>query len=224
MSRVVELFKKIMVKSASYDAVYNILGPLINRPFSERSVNVMHDRQLIFVHNPKCAGTSIKRKLGVPPGIVADHRIPSYMVHKKTWESYFSFVVVRNPFERLVSSYTYHTSSNYKGFFVQRYPHLQELGLEDYFDLMRKEPTGIRPQVDYTQHARSKVPVNKICRMERLVDDLRDLFDKVGIAADLPHENRSVHRGYRDYFMDDRFMERVSKFYQADLKRFGYKF
>lgn len=220
----VEVLKRMLVKSGLYDAVYNMAGPVLNRPFRERSINVFHGRRLIFIHNPKCAGTSIKRALGLPASNVADHRVPSYMVHRQTWEAYYSFVVVRNPFERLVSSYAYHTSPAYGGFFAKRYPQLKELDLKAYFELMHKEPTGIRPQVDYMQHRRSAKPVDKVCRMERLADDLSDLFGHLGIPVELPHENRTEHKAYRDYFLDDDFAQRVQRYYQADMEGLGYEF
>jgi len=224
MNQLLEYMKVKMVCSGSYDYAYNLLAPFINRPFRERSVNVLHERKLIFIHNPKCAGTSVKRALGMPAGTMADHRIPSSLVHRKTWESYFSFVVVRNPFERLVSAYAYHTSPSYRGFFTKRYPQLKELDLPTYFDLMRKEPTAIRPQVDYIAHGRSLKLVDRICRMERLTDDLAELFSLIGLDVELPHENRSSHKPYRDCFRDDEFAIRVQKYYQADLDELGYEF
>lgn len=220
----VEMLKRLLVQTGFYDTVYNLFAACINRPFHETSINVQHNRQLIFVHNPKCAGTSIKLALGIPADDIADHRVPSYLVHPRTWESYYSFMVVRNPFDRLASSYAYHTSPSYKGFFARRYPHLKELDIASYFELMRREPTAIRPQVDYMVHNRSPELVNKVCRMERLAADLKDLFGELGVAANLPHENRTEHKGYRDYFLDDIFAERVQQYYQADLDKLGYRF
>jgi hypothetical protein len=219
-----EALKRLLVQSGLYDNVYNLAAPCINRPFRERTINVLHDRKLIFVHNPKCAGTSIKRVLGIPTGYAADHRIPAYMVHRRTWEEYFSFVVVRNPFERLVSSFTYHTSPTYDGFFIKRYPHLKELDLKAYFELMRKEPTAIRPQVDYVEHKRSDKSVDRICRMEHLAEDLSALFRELGIEAELPHENRTEHKSYREYFFDDDLAESVQRYYRMDMDRLGYAF
>lgn len=219
-----EAIKRMLVQSGLYDAVYTIAGPLVNRPFRESSINVLHDRKLIFIHNPKCAGTSIKRALKIPAGNIADHRIPSYMVSARTWEAYCSFIVVRNPFERLVSSYAYHISSSYNGFFAKRYPQLKELNLKAYFELMHKEPTWVRPQVDYLHHNRSLKSVDTVCRMEHLTNDLKELFERIGIQAELPHENRTEHKTYRDYFLDDDFAQRVQTYYQADLDRLGYEF
>ncbi|MBN2683928.1 MAG: sulfotransferase family 2 domain-containing protein [Pontiellaceae bacterium] len=224
MIRFNEYVKQRLVYSGLYDAVYDVMGMWVNRPFREMSINVLHDKKLIFVHNPKCAGTSVKRVLGLPFGSAADHRIPSYMVSKKTWESYYSFVIVRNPFDRLVSSYAYHTSPAYNGVFYQRYPQLKGLSLEAYFDLMRHEPTAIRPQVDYLEHHRSKKKVDKICRMETLMQDLSGLFQKLGIDAELPHVNRTLHKGYRDCYLDDAFAERVHQYYLDDLEQLKYRF
>ena len=126
------------------------------RPFKENSINVDHKNKIIFVHNPKTAGTSIKRALQFSID-TADHKIPTYLVHPKTWEEYFSFTVVRHPIERLISSFRFHSNTEYKGAYYRKYPHIHQLTFEQYFNLMMKEPYAIRPQIDYIQHSFSAV-------------------------------------------------------------------
>ena len=190
---------------------------------SESSCNVDHDRKLVFVHNPKAAGTSIKRTIGITEK-GADHRTPTYLVHPKTWESYVSFVVVRNPFDRLVSAYTYHTSPDYRGFYYLKYPHLHDLSIEDYFDLMENEPWAIRPQVDYVEHRFSDKKADFLCHFENLEQEIEPVFQRLGVTSRLTHANRSSHEIYRRYYKDRTFKAKVHDFYQADLYTFGYVF
>lgn len=193
------------------------------KPFQESSVGVDHRRRLIFVHNPKTAGTSIRSALDIP-GEVPSHRTPTHLVHHRTWEEYFSFVVVRNPFDRLVSSYVYHTDSDYRGYYLTKYPHLHGMSFEEYFRAMQAEAFAIRPQVDYCRHRFSEEKVDFVCRFEELERDFGRLCDRLGIQAQLPHLNRSHHASYRSYYRNDGFKQQVQAFYRADLKQFKYHF
>lgn len=206
-----------------HEILYRIYAPLINHPGRERSINVLHDRRVAFIHNPKCAGTSIKETLGITIE-TADHRIPSHILHPKTWERYLTFVVVRNPFERLVSSYSFHTSFRYQGLYLQKYPGIKQLSFEEYFRLMKKEPYAIRQQVDYLRHCRSDMPIDYICHAETLLDDLSPVFEHMGIGNALHHLNPSTHKPYREYFQNASFQREVEEFYEKDLEAFRYTF
>ena len=90
------------------------------------------EQDLIFVHIPKCAGTSVERFLGSPVTL-ADSSEPDYdrllgpdtaKADENYWmqhasikemqldynvavEDYVKFTVVRNPYDRFISSYAY---------------------------------------------------------------------------------------------------------------------
>ncbi|NEO40886.1 MAG: sulfotransferase family protein [Moorea sp. SIOASIH] len=188
------------------------------------SKNVDHYRRFIFVHNPKCAGTTIKKIFG--PWFPGDHRVPTVLVSPKIWERYFSFVVIRNPFERLVSSFSYHTASDYKGFYFAKYPFLHSLSLEAYFDLMSAETDALRPNIDFVSHKLSDKPIDFICRFENLEQDIIKVLYRLNIAVDtVPQENKSKHKAYVEYFADNpRLLEKCRLYYKDDLDAFGYEF
>jgi hypothetical protein len=192
----------------------------VRRPFRETSVNVDHDRRLIFVHIPKTGGTSIKRALGMEG--LGDHRTPTALVHPATWEAYFSFMVVRNPFDRLVSSYAYHTGPTYHGAYFQQHPDLKEWGFQEHFRKMRDKSWAIRPQVEYTRHDYSQTRISAVLRFEDLAEDARELFERIGVDAELPHLNPSSRRDARDYYDDPDFLREVVEFYREDFEAWGY--
>lgn len=91
------------------------------------SAHAMHlDEQILFVHNPRTSGTSIRRALlrGTDPNHelqfpaalpdMGKHAFP-YQIKKKmqtsrfipadTWDNVFKFSIVRNPWDRMVSLY-----------------------------------------------------------------------------------------------------------------------
>ncbi len=84
------------------------------------------DEQVIFIHNPRAAGTSVRRALlhGADPNAAGNIPYPGNVASAWTqnqkhafagmvrgaipvevWESRFKLAIVRNPFERLVSLY-----------------------------------------------------------------------------------------------------------------------
>jgi hypothetical protein len=195
--------------------------PLSRR--AESSMNIDHSKRIVFVHNPKAAGTSVRQYLGLPTA-GADHRIPSRLCHKSTWESYRTIVFVRNPFDRLVSSYAYHTSQAYAGYYRRKYANLPQLSLEAYFDLMILEPCCILPQVKYTRHVHSTKSPDLILRFEDMGHSVDLLRGITGNERQFPHMNRSSHAPYSSYYQSRAFARRVSDYYHDDLVQFGYSF
>ena len=203
----------------------NLYISLSRRPFKEKSINIIHNKGIIFIHNPKTGGTSIKSMLKIPID-KADHKTPTYLVHRKTWEKYFSIVVVRNPFSRLVSSFSYHTNQKYQGYFYEKYPSLHSLDFDEYFDLMKHEPFVIAPQILYIKHKQSNKKADFICKFDRLNTDIPRLFNEVfnyEYNIETPHLNRSNHKDYRTYFTPS-MRKRVEDFYSECLTYFGYQF
>jgi hypothetical protein len=88
---------------------------------------INHKYKFIFIHVPKCAGTSIKRALypygdkydqffgghpDAPEGNDEVHKHSTALEVKRfatteRWEKYFTFSFVRNPFSRIVSLYNW---------------------------------------------------------------------------------------------------------------------
>jgi hypothetical protein len=194
----------------------------IRKPFKEMSQNVDHDRKFIFVHIPKTAGTSVKNALKLPSK-GADHSIPTYMVHKRTWESYYTFAIVRHPIKRFISAYNYTTSPDYKGSLLNKYPDLHSFSIEKYFKLVSKDPNYITPQSEYVRHYFSDEPIDIICRFENLNEDMQKVFKRLKIKAELPHLNVSTGSKQHPILKNKRFMKKVLKFYKEDFKLLDYK-
>ena len=60
-------------------------------------------------------------------------------------------------------------------------------------------------------------------RFERLEDDARVIFDRLGIRATVPHQNRSRHEHYRQYY-DDHTRALIEEHFRDDIDAFGYSF
>ena len=183
--------------------------------------NIIEKRKIIFLHNPKCAGNSIYNALGIKTK--TSHLYPSDLCTKKVWESFYSFVVVRNPFDRLISFFSYHTGNKYNGAYLRKYPKLKSYSLKEYFEIMRKNEFIIKPQINYISHKDSKKLVNSIIYFEDLNKGLDRLFKKLKIDFSvLAHLNKSKHKDYKLYFQDDDFVKKLNYYYAEDIDFFNY--
>lgn len=193
-------------------------------PFSEHSKNLCHQRKFYFVHNPKCGGTSIKHALQMHDLDGADHRTPTNAVHPKTWESYFTFVVVRHPIERLRSAWRFHTSASYTGLYYETIPNLRSMAFDEYFYRMKELKYCISPQWCYTYHELSTKNIDYICKMETLAADFEHVASVLNLEnSRLPTRNASEEKPGQDLLTKpSSFQTDVLEFYREDFERFGY--
>jgi pectate lyase len=98
-------------------------------------------------------------------------------------QQYFKFTVVRNPIDRLYSTYVYLGYSNVFNFdtFIQHIlPKIYKQ--KNYF---------LRPQYSFIEYE-GKILMNQICRLESLNDDFKIVAKKIKIANhNLPKINKS---------------------------------
>ena len=192
---------------------------------SEQTDAFMNENsKILFVHNPKVAGNTLKNVLNLNPTI-SWHYPPTFLIPPKIWEKYYTIVAVRHPIDRLISSYHYHTQDSYQNYYLQKYPFLHQLDLQEYFNIFKKEPQAILPQVNYIKHHLSDKPVDFIIRYENLLEDVKKLCEKLNLPFEtLPHLNSTKRSQKKDYFQNqESFKAEVIDFYQQDFEVFGYE-
>ena len=195
----------------------------LRRNFESHLANFNHDGKILFIHNPKVAGNSILEFLGLKnEQYGTSHSTPTFLVPKNIWETYYSVVAIRNPIDRLVSSYFYHTKPEYKGVFNKQFPNLPKMTLEEYFETFKSVPYVIMPQHYYTRHFLSKKEVDFLLRFESLEKDLSLLADYLNIDfKGLPHLNASK-RPQVSLFKSQSFKDKVLKYYSKDFELLDY--
>jgi len=173
----------------------------------------------IFVQNPKTACKSIQtllesaggRKLGNMHFNLRDYGMSGQsgriydMPRRK-----FRFVVVRNPWDRMVSGF-----------------YFQSGGKMSFKKWVLGEPWSVTPGVDFKRTPQYfwAYHCNSILKFEKLEEHLGVLLPKIGVEEwTLPHEHKSNGRGhYRDYYDDETRAVVADRFYH-DIKTFGYSF
>lgn len=188
----------------------------------------------IFVHIQKTGGVSIETMLrrGDPAiGSSLHHgrrhlfaRDIRPLVSSELWNGYFKFAFVRNPWDRLVSWYHMCAQASAPNAFAR---HIQQ-NARTFDEFVTRTTTGIAErttwnQLDYVTDDDGNVIVDFIGRYERLHEDSRQVGERLGLAADLPHANRSAHAHYREYYTDET-RDIVARRFARDIHHFGYEF
>ena len=185
--------------------------------------NLNETEGILFVHNPKVAGNSLHRFIwGDNERRYTSHRTPTFLVTKQMWETNVSIVAVRHPFDRLISSYSYHTKPEYQGYFSKKLPKLKEMTLEEYFDFFKNVPYVIMPQYYYTRHFLSKKEVDYILRFEDLENDIKEVSQKLRLNYhEIPHLNASK-RSKANLIISDSLKQKIINYYRKDFDLLGY--
>jgi len=140
---------------------------------------------------------------------------------------YSWFTCVRNPWDRLVSCYSF--AAQRKKLKAHYVIFEKSLGFDttpSWNEFVERVLSGdplnsnvhFRPQV----HRIPNLPV-RILNVESLNNDWKKLREDYPFMPPLTHENPSDHSHYSTYYTDD-LAKRVGEFYKDDIDRFGYKF
>lgn len=202
----------------------------------------------VFVHIAKTGGQSIKqallpyRELGIktrtarllsklplardpaqlyyPPHVSAPWL--RRRIGPERFDQAFKFAIVRNPFDRLVSSYEYIRQSDWH----HAHDAARRLGFKEFLKYQkRRNLSYFRSQLYYLSDRQGNLMVDKIYRFEEFNGVLEDVCARIGIPqpALIPHTNSSNRASLASYY-DDETIAMVRRNFGADLSAFAYDF
>jgi chondroitin 4-sulfotransferase 11 len=203
-------------------------------------------RPFIFVHIPKCAGTSIEKAF-LP--IISDHinfntmtegdrcrfwlpgryglqhcKLRRYESHFKL-DQFFKFAFVRNPWDRAISQIEYLRSN------VRNSPFLGKT-IKDQLNVYCNLRKNIwahdlgASQLDYLRDQSGSVRMDFIGRFECLENDFRVVCEMLGIkpTLKLPHILKSERKLHYSAYYDGESAAWVRIRFAKDIQYFGYVF
>ncbi|MFT4645417.1 MAG: hypothetical protein ACI8ZX_001833 [Planctomycetota bacterium] len=194
-------------------------------------LNAFYKSKTIFIHIPKTAGFSLVKAI-YGNVTLEGHRsfyFNSIALNIKN-EKYFSFAFVRNPFDRLYSSYMFLKKggiNNHDRLAFQT--HLSDF--EDFEDFVLNgldnkliyQITHLIPQHDFLCDKSGSILVDFIGRFENLDKDILLLSKKLDKDIKLSHHNFNEKKDYREAYTDE-MIEEVYHVYQKDIDIFEYSF
>jgi len=201
---------------------------------------ISHKDKYIFLSNRKCASTTLRTLLseytkeclvvsGNSPfnvfkyddGLDVDkENIDLHLEAKRLkkifdikgwdWNSYYKFTTIRNPWDRVVSTY----------FFVKQFTKsFRDTIVEDINTFFHKIE-------NFVLDSNGKLLVDDIFKVENLNDDINIIFEKIGISVEIdsvPIINTINHKPYREYYNKET-KNIITEYYKTEIEEFNYDF
>lgn len=185
------------------------------------------NKKFIFFHIPKNAGTSFSQALIKYNDINFELEVNGFNQHIKPSDFYnlnseikhddfFKFVVVRNPYDRLISLYRYlkgdpqnptHSfikeAKSYKDWLFNYYPHSKDR------------------QYDWTHDKNENLAIDFIAKYENLSDDVKRIEEILNIRVQLEWKNKSHFND--GAFNDAESIHFINKLLDKEFKLLDYK-
>lgn len=216
--------------------LYRILEIILGRgnvrkSYLKRCVSLYKNRRVVFIHIPKAGGTSVAHALfGKRAGHFYAMEIAQCMGGKEFMETY-SFAIVRNPYDRLVSAYHFVKQGGSKEGAV-KFNKIYHSELFQTFHkfvtnwLILQDPSSIeivfRPQYLFITDEEQQLMVNYLGKLENMGVSLREVEHAVGISFTPDWKNKSAHLDYKSYYNPE-LQELVYGYYRRDFELLGYQ-
>lgn len=208
-------------------------------------------RRYLFIHIPKTGGTSLAIALerramkddimlgDTPKALKRRHRVRGAQTRGRLWkhstradieglvsaavlEDLFTFTLVRNPWDRVVSYYHWLRDQDFDHPAVDLAKRMPFDGF--LADAALQASLRDWPAARYLQDGQGR-DVGGLCiRLEHFAHDAAPLFEHLGFELDLPQVNRSARAaGYAGYYTPA-LRDVVAACCAVDISQFGYGF
>lgn len=193
---------------------------------------------IIFIHIPKTGGTTIEYLFeiqGTVENLLSYDYIESPAYQHLTYDmlkqrvpafkfdTYMKFAFVRNPWERLVS--TFHWNNRGFASFEEFIYHIDSLFKKYTLETLFQQYPDCKK--DYCSHLLPQHlfvgPDVRVYRFETFEHDVSELLKQFNITKDIPKANSTSHEHYSRYY-NENTKEIVARIYQKDIEMFGYRF
>lgn len=238
----VPTFIKGILKRSLYGVIPYSFSQKLDRTFRSRRFEALSDQRppglehgFLFIHVPRTGGTSIKEALLPDVEQEVQGHVRAYdwrlVCAEGAYTSAFKFGFVRDPWDRLVSSYRYLNS----GGWGERDKEWAEKHLADVEDINSFVMEWLRedrlyayphfiPQSYWLTDPSGNLEVDFVGRYESLASNFQTICDRLDIETELPHVNATegVSGSYHDCYTVEA-AEKVADLYKDDIERFGYR-
>lgn len=179
---------------------------------------------LLFVHIPKTAGTSVRKAMDL-----ADMKLLSFdhltlkeyrtFLHPDFFERMFKFAIVRNPWDRAVSLYYFQRSKSFSLSNPEQYAASMNMSFRQFLDgkgFILQQLPWIRLD--------DKIGVDYVGRFENLTETMRTVSEESGFPlTELSHINSTFHSPSFTYY-DNHTKGIIAKKCEEDIDEFKYTF
>ncbi len=194
----------------------------------------------LFVHIPKCGGQSVEETFANDLGLnwnlqrrlllcfpkpadwhgetnllahlTASEYLEGKYISKPLFRQFFKFAIVRNPFRKVESHFTYakfDKSHTFEEFVINILPN----------KVAKK--WVFRPQTHYLSGKGGSLLIDNIYHLENIKNDWPEIQGKSGVRLELSHKNRSKSTKKR-FKWNEAMAGTVQSLFAEDFENFGY--
>ncbi len=214
--------------------IYGEYGKLRKTP--GHVYNRFDETRSIFIHIPKAGGISTIKSLYGERANGFGH--PTYerflrLYGKKSFNEYYKFTFVRNPWDRLLSAYNFlkkggmnHMDQEFCDDILSSYDTFEQFVMEWVTHENVESWVHFIPQYHYIYDGNMNLVVDFVGRFENFNDDFEKVRIKLGTGIPLKHLNKTKdkkEKSYREAYTP-KMAEKVAEVYKEDIELFGYVF
>jgi len=190
----------------------------------------------IFIHIPKAGGISIIKSLyGEKAGGIGHRRWEHFkwLYGEENFNDYFKFTFVRNPFDRLLSAYSFlkkggmnHMDKEFGETVMAPYDTFEKFVNEWVNEKNVDSWVHFIPQYKYLYNESGYLMVDFIGYFENFNEDYEKIRQRIGTGKKLKHLNKTPdkhEKNYREAYTPQ-MIEKVTEVYKQDLELFKYNF
>ena len=189
------------------------------------------NKKFAFVHVPKTAGMSIENWLSKNTESEKILGHPSLNDMKDRWDIERHFIVVRNPWDWVVSGYTYFKTimtGVWKINGWENFPTFEKMILDPPKELnvfFEGNGNPVKTWHDFYTNQIEWVhnQTDIVLRFENLKEDFKQIQSILDCDKELEHINSSKHNHYKEYY-NDKTKQQVAKMFERDIDIFKYTF
>jgi hypothetical protein len=153
-------------------------------------------------------------------------------IPQKIWNNYYKFTIDRNPYDKVVSRF-YHSKAVYEP------KYKKELTIDSFLDYVEfnlanpwlNMAWGAIAPYNFPRYAHpntGEVLVDKVCRYEKLLRELNEVFSllKIPFEGEITYRAKGEFRKERKHYTDelnDRQRKRIERIFKKEFDLLGYK-
>lgn len=195
---------------------------------------ISHNSKCIFIHIPKCAGSSINQELNLKSVGFSGHSPAS--CHRDHLRDYFSFTFVRNPYDRIVSAYKYFRKLKRGHRWYKRNSIISDAAnkmsfiefvnhITDFQNLMKRQEGSFESGIHFQPFSYFlDEPIEYIGRFENIQNDYHNVLSRINLPVrKLPKINSTNNHNYRKLYIEQT-KNTVYNIYKEDIEKYNYQF
>lgn len=195
---------------------------------------ISHDLKCVFIHIPKCAGTSVYKSLGLD--FLGSGHAPASKHSDFLEQGYFSFSFVRNPWDRISSCYRYFQSLKPGVRWYRANQTISDLAssvsfnefvnyVPDFQKMMIREKGSVRSGVHFQPFSYFlDTSIDFVGKVENINHDYMSIRSRLNLPLkQIPKINSTKNQDYKELYNEE-LRNIVYNIYKEDIEKYNYEF